>query len=298
MLGLLGGLGLVFFFEYIDNTIKNQEDVESVVRLPFLGVIPSFKGDENEVASSDLFVHEFPKSSVTESCRVIRTNITYSSPDRRIKRLLITSASPQEGKSTAAVNLGIIFAQGDKKVLIVDTDMRRPRIHKAFGISSGRPGLTNLIMGESTMDEVIADTGIPGVSVIPCGPIPPQPAELLGARHMEELAAELDARFDWVIFDSPPVVAVTDAVVLSRMVDGVILVVKAGKTTRDLVLKAKRQLTDVGAPILGTVLNDFDMKAGGYRYYYYYHSYRSEDGENPKGRKKRRGKGPGESTHA
>jgi capsular exopolysaccharide synthesis family protein len=287
ILGLVGGAGLAFFFEFIDNTVKTQEDVEGLLRLPFLGIIPSFRGDVGERIATDLFAHEHPKSSVTESCRVIRTNLLFAAPDKTLRRLLVTSAGPQEGKSTTVTNLGIVLAQGGKRVLILDSDLRRPRLHKVFDVPAGRPGLTTLIMGEATLDEVIFATAVPGLSVIPCGPIPPTPSELLGSRHMEDLLPRLDERFDWVLFDSPPVIAVTDAVVLSRLADGVVLVVKAGKTTRDLVVRAKRQLDDVGAPILGTVLNDFNVLGDGYRYYYYYQAAREDAGGKRETRRRR-----------
>lgn len=277
ILGVLGGIGLIFFFEFVDNTIKNTEDIENTTGLPFLGIIPSFEGENGEEITTDLFAHEHPKSSVTESCRVIRTNLTFSAPDASLRRLLVTSAGPQEGKSTTVINLGIVLAQGGKRVLLIDSDLRRPRLHRAFGFSSDLSGLTNLIMGEDSLDNVLVDTEVPGLSLIPCGPIPPTPSELLGSRQMENILKDLEERFDWVLFDSPPVVAVTDAVVISQLVDGVVLVVKAGQTSRDLLAKALKQLSDVDATILGTVLNDFNVKGEGYRYYHYYHSYHSNE---------------------
>lgn len=278
MLGLMGGIGLAFALEYLDTTIKSAADLERTVPAPFLGIIPSFATDEESVPD-ELFAHRYPKSSITESVRSIRTNVTFSSVGKEFKRLLVTSAGPQEGKSTAVINLGIIFAQGGRRVLIVDSDLRRPRLHRAFNVSRKR-GLTNVIMGEATVDEVIIQTEVPGVDLIPCGPIPPNPSELLGTVRMQEISHLLADKYDLVLFDSPPVVAVTDAVVMSKIVDGVVLIAKAGKTTREIVAKATRQLSDVGAQILGSVLNDFNIRSAGYRYYYYYYHYRSrEDGD-------------------
>jgi len=279
LLGLFGGIGLAFFFEYLDNTIKTQQDVKEFLQLPFLGVIPSLKDLGGGPEDIDLFAHKHPKSSVTESCRAIRTSITFSAPGQRLRKLLVTSAGPQEGKSTTVINLGIIFAQVEKRVLIIDSDLRKPRIHKAFGIPKERPGLTNLVMGEAETDDVIVASKVPNLDLITCGPIPPNPSELLGSSRMESVIQSLEERYDWILFDSPPIVAVTDAVVLSRIVDGVILVIKSAKSTRDIVLKARHQLQDVGANILGAVLNDFNIKEQGYKYYYYHHYYRDEDRE-------------------
>ncbi len=283
-LGLIGGIGVALVLEYLDTTIKSAEDLERTVNAPFLGIIPSFATDEN-ATPDELFTYRYPKSSITESCRSIRTNIMFSSVGKNLKRLLVTSAGPQEGKTTAVINLGIIFAQGDKKVLIVDSDLRRPRLHRAFKCSR-KLGLTNLIMNEATLDDVIVATEAPNVFLIPCGPIPPNPSELLGGERMREISDQLAARFDLVLFDSPPVVAVTDAVVMSKMVDGVVLIAKAGKTTSEIIAKASRLLQGVGGHILGAVLNDFNVRSAGYRYYYYYYHYRSREGDDEGGAEK------------
>lgn len=277
ILGLLGGVGLAFFLEYLDTTIKTSEDLERTVNAPFLGIIPSFTSDD-ESTPDELFTFRNPKSSITESCRSIRTNIVFSSAGKNLRRLLVTSAGPQEGKSTAVINLGIIFAQGGKRVLLVDSDLRRPRLHRAFE-ASRKHGLTDLIMKEAKIEDVVTTTVVPGLDLITCGPIPPNPAELLGTPRMGELAEEFADRYDLVLFDSPPVVAVTDAVIMSKIVDGVILIAKAGKTTREIISKATRQLGDVSATVQGTVLNDFNIRDAGYRYYYYYYHYRSRDAD-------------------
>ena len=297
LLGLFGGIALAFLLEYMDTTIKNQEDLELTTGLPFLGIVPSFSADAPE-AHTELFTHEFPKSSITESVRSIRTNIIFSSPDKPLRKMLITSAGPQEGKSTNVINLGIIFAQGGNRVLIVDSDLRRPRLHKAFSVSR-TIGLTNLIMGDEDIEDVIVQTEVPNLCLIPCGPIPPNPSELLGGERMQEIITELENRFDIVLFDSPPIVAVTDAVVLSKKVDGVVLIVKSGKTTSEMLVKAKRQLEDVSSHMLGTVLNDFNIKGEGYRYYYYYHYYRShDDGETQKRKVRKRSSGSNKGSAA
>jgi len=288
MLGIVGGISLAFFFEFLDNTIKTQEDIDRGLEMPFLGVIPSFDTDDDANVREELFTHRYPKSSITESLRAIRTSITFSTPDKQIQRMLITSAGPQEGKSTTVINLGIIFAQSGKTVCLVDSDLRRPRIHRAFGLEKNL-GLTNLIVGEAEVEDVLVDSGVPNLTLLLCGPIPPNPSELLGSPKMHEIVDKLSERFDIVLYDSPPVVAVTDAVVLSRMMDGVVLIVKTGKTTIDMAIKAKNQLTDVGSHLVGAVLNDFNLRGEGYRYYYYYYRYyHSSEGTPGRSRGRRR----------
>ncbi|MCZ7585327.1 MAG: CpsD/CapB family tyrosine-protein kinase [Deltaproteobacteria bacterium] len=174
----------------------------------------------------------------------------------------------------------MIFAQSGRRVCLVDSDLRRPRLHKAFDIPRDT-GLTNYVMGEIPMDGVITKTEVPNLFVIPSGPIPPNPSEMLEGAPMAKMIEELNERFDLVLFDSPPVVAVTDAVVLSKSVDGVVVVVKAGKTTTELFGRAIRQLLDVQSHIVGSVLNDFNVRGEGYRYYYYYHYYRSDEDGTP-----------------
>lgn len=294
VLGLFGGIAIAFLLEYLDTTIKNQEDLERFTGISFLGIIPSFSSDDSE-PDTELFTNVYPKSSITESIRSIRTNIIFSAHEKPLKSLLVTSAGPQEGKSTTVINLGIVFAQGGNRVLIVDSDLRRPRIHRAFNVTRSK-GLTNLIMNEATVNEVIINSEVNGLSIIPCGPIPPNPSELLGSVRMEEVIKELEGLFDVILFDSPPIVAVTDAVVLSKKVDGVVLIIKSGKTTFEMLNKAQRQLGDVKADILGSVLNDFNIRDEGYRYYYYYRYYRSDDGDKEMKRVKKRKTKPPEET--
>lgn len=287
ILGLLGGIGLGLFFEYLDNTVKTHDDVEKYLQLPFLGIVPSIneKGQAQLPAAErgrnrDLHAHRRPKSSVAECIRAVRTNLMFMTPDKPLKRLLVTSSGPQEGKTTVAVNLAIAFSQAGSRVLIVDTDMRRPRIHRAFGLANDA-GVSTLMLQSARLEDVVQETAVPNLFLLPCGPIPPNPAELIHTARFKQLLLELDAKYDRVIFDSPPVAAVTDALILSGEVDGVVMVAKAGRTVRELAMRTRQALTDVNARIFGVVLNDLDLERRGYGYYYYYQRYGYYYGEKP-----------------
>ncbi len=274
VVGLLGGIGLAFFLEYLDNSIKSQEDVEKYLHVPFLGIIPSIKlidpgaeGKQN-TPMRDNYLLSHPKSSVAECCRTVRTNILFMTPDNPARRLLVTSSQPEEGKSTASINLSITMAQGGSRVLLVDTDLRRPRLHKTFGVKTGM-GITTAILGEGSLEEVIHHSEIPGLDLLPCGPVPPNPTELLHTDRFARIVEQLSEMYDRVIFDSPPVLVVADPLILSRLMDGVVVVIKSSHTARDLPRVAIRQLKDMQARILGVVLNDLDLEHREYGYYYY-----------------------------
>lgn len=292
--GLLAGVSLALFFDYMDTTIKTREEVEAL-GIPFLGIIPSvpgLAGEGWEVARERyLYAYNYPKSAFAEFVRNIRTNVSFMvRPDGGPpRRLVITSAGPREGKTTSSINLGITFAATGKRVCLVDADLRRPSLHHAFGLSN-EAGFSSLIHGEVRAEDVVQPTPQPGLFIIPSGPRPPNPAELLGAPGCVAALDRLNELFDLVIVDTPPVVAVTDAVVLSAHVDGVILVIKSFKVARDLVLQAKRQLKDVDANLVGVILNDFDIQRKSYGYYYYYYTYYGSDrDESGTVRKKARG---------
>jgi capsular exopolysaccharide synthesis family protein len=284
ILGLLGGIGLAFLADYLDNTVKTQSQVEQLLGLSFLGVIPSIRNDKKErlidVGQRDHYIVEYPRSSVAECCRTIRTNLMFMSPEKELRLLLVTSGGPREGKSTVVIALATTMAQAGSRVIVVDTDMRRPRLHKSFGVANER-GITTTILGDTTLSEVVLHTTIAGVDFLPCGPIPPNPAELLHTDNFRALIKQLGQSYDRVIFDSPPVGAVTDAVLLSSMADGVVLVVQAGATPWPAALQVKRRLTDVNARVLGVVLNDVDLdsrRSGEYyQQYYYYYRYGEDD---------------------
>lgn len=278
VLGLLAGLGLAFLFEFLDNTVKTHDDVEGVLGLPFLGIVPRMRapekglGELDRARAYDMYVYRKPKSSVAECVRSIRTNLLFMTPDRPLKRLLVTSSSPREGKTTVATNTAIAMAQAGSRTLLIDTDMRRPRIHRAFGMANDT-GVSSVIMGQASLDEAIRPSSVENLFVLPCGPIPPNPAELIHTARFRELLAELDGRFERIIFDSPPVGAVADALILASAMDGVVMVCKAGKTLRDHAERTKASLQDVNARLFGVVINDLDIEARSYGSYYYYQRY-------------------------
>ncbi len=287
VVALLLALALAFLLEVLDSTVKTQDDIEKTAKLVFLGLIPRIDNNKDKQhstaatpppavadlirsGSTDLHVLAYPRSPAAECCRAIRTNLLFMTPDKTPKSLLITSAGPMEGKTTTAVSLAITMAQSGLRVLLVDTDMRRPRLHKAFGIPATPDGVSRLIVGELSSLSVVRETGIPNLSLLPCGALPPNPAELLHAERFKQLVKELTDAFDRVIFDSPPVGAVTDASILSRLTDGTILVAKSHRTSKGSLSLARRLLSEGGVNVLGCVLNDLDLsKAGQYGYYYY-----------------------------
>jgi non-specific protein-tyrosine kinase len=207
-----------------------------------------------------------PRSPIAEAYRQLRTNIQFSSLDKPLKTLLITSTNPEEGKSTILANLAVTFAQTGSRVTLVDCDLRRPSLHQIFGLSNGS-GLTSIIVEAGAKEFPYQECGVPNLRIIPSGPLPPNPSELLGSRRMSEVIEALKADADYVLFDSPPVVAVTDAAVLAAKVDGVLLVVYAGKTRREMAKKARALLDKVNANLLGVVLNNVKYDASLHRYY-------------------------------
>ncbi|MEY4575644.1 MAG: hypothetical protein RL701_347, partial [Pseudomonadota bacterium] len=297
LLGLLLGMAIAIALDQLDRVIHTVEDAEAT-GITVLGVIPHI--DQNATALNtgayrrkrrdrpehlghrDLTVHNHPKSSVAECCRTIRTNITFMSADRPRKTLVVTSASPREGKTTVSISMAISLAQSGKRILIVDTDLRKPRIHRSFGKPLNR-GVTTILVGEHTAKEAIQETGIPGLSLLASGPIPPNPSELLHTEQFKQLIADLAKQYDHVILDSPPLAAVTDAAVIAPQVDGTILVIHTQRTTREALRSALRQLRDVSGHLVGGVLNEVDLATHRYGHssYYYYRNegyYESDDG--------------------
>lgn len=284
-LGLVSGLALGFLFavgkEFLDRTIKTPDDVEQEMGLTFLGLLPSIgkeeftqntktPGNADGNVGKELSVHEFPKSGVAEAARSIRTNLLFMSPDVPFRRLLVTSAGPSEGKTTVACSLAITMAQAGHRVLLVDCDLRRPRIHSIFG-RSREIGVTSAIIDPGSINWAALTTNIEGLSVLTCGPHVPNPAEVLHSESFHRLLLSLEGKYDRVVIDSPPLVPVTDAAIISRQVDATVVVARAFKTTKDLARRATRILQDVDARVAGTVLNAADAKKRQYGYYQGYY---------------------------
>ena len=292
-LSLAAGVGLAFFLEYLDNTIKTVEDVNRYAQLPALSVIPAISGtgvkrglgkgkngrkalgngaNGSPTAANSQLVALDNRSSAAEAYRVLRTSVLLSAAGNPPKKILVTSGQPGEGKTTTVVNTAISLAQLGASVLIIDCDLRKPTAHKLFGIEHER-GLSTYLSRDVSLDGLIQKLPIPNLFLLPCGPIPPNPAELISSAKMKDMLRGLVDRYDHIIIDSPPLINVTDPVILSTMVDGVILVVHGGRSTRAVVTRARQELLSVGAKIFGVVLNNVDLRREGYDSYYYYKYY-------------------------
>ncbi|MTD30779.1 CpsD/CapB family tyrosine-protein kinase [Planomicrobium sp. YIM 101495] len=212
--------------------------------------------------------HTNPRSYVSEQFRTLRTNINFSSPDADIRSLVITSAAPGEGKSTASANLAVVFAQDGKKVLLIDGDMRKPTTHYTFHLGNTK-GLSSVLTRQATVEETIRPTGIENLDLLTCGPIPPNPAELLGSKSMDALIGHLKGLYDLIIFDAPPVLSVTDSQIIASKCEGTVLVVNSGETEKDMALKAKEAIESTNSRLVGAVLNNFKLSKDSYYYQYY-----------------------------
>ena len=293
IIGFTSGIGLAFFLDYLDNTVKTVEDVTQHTQLPTLGVIPVIgerklkkltvgkKEQANALATNgkgrglqmqERFAALEGRSSAAEAYRVLRTSIMLSNAGNPPKLMLVSSGQPGEGKTTTTVNTAISLAQLGASVLIIDCDLRKPSVHKALGINQSR-GLSTYLSRDIEIDGLIQKTQVPNLSVIPCGAIPPNPAELISSEKMRNMLVTLSERYDHILLDSPPLMYVTDPVILATMVDGVIMVIHAGKSPRDVARRARQELVTVGAKIFGVVLNNVDFRKGGYDEYYYYRYY-------------------------
>ena len=226
------------------------------------------KKKQPKMLARKLITVQDPKAVVSEQFKTIRTNINFSMPDKDIATLLITSSTPGEGKSTNSANIAVVFAQSGKKVLLIDSDMRKPTAHHTFAVKNAI-GLSDLLTRQHTFEEVLQKTTIERLDLITSGPIPPNPAELLASKTMDQLIDVLKDKYDLVIFDAPPVLSVTDAQILSNKCEGVILVVNTGKTEKDNVLKAKNMLESSKANMLGVIMNNFKLEKDHYYYQYY-----------------------------
>jgi len=271
IMGSLGGVFAAFFVEYMDNTVKTPEDVETVLELPFLGYVPATSPEEGP-----LYMFSESRAIVAESYRTIRTGVLLSAAEEHaLQVIVVTSSTPGEGKTTTSANLAVAMAQMGERVLVIDTDMRRHNLHRTFGMDN-LVGISDCIVDHKNLDDAIRGVrNIENLDIITGGTMPPNPSELLGSNSMRELLGRLRQRYDRIILDSPPLMLFSDALVMSKLADGVILVIKAGETNRDVIRKLSQSLKTVNARIIGTVLNNVDVERQSSSYYYnpYYGSY-------------------------
>jgi len=242
IMGLAMGFGLALFLEYLDNTIKLPEEIKEDLNIAYLGAVPAFSqnGVPHHVSGELVTIHS-PKSPASESYRSIRTGILFSSADTAPRVIMVTSVSPLEGKTTSAVNLAITLANAESRVLLVDADMRRPRIHKIFEVER-KIGLSSVLVGTESLKDAIVPSSVEGLDILPVGHIPPNPSEIIGSKKMGQLLNALREKYSRIIIDSPPMLAVTDAMILSQMVDGVLLVIRSGETPRPAIQNSVAQL--------------------------------------------------------
>ena len=292
LVGLVGGIGLALFREYLDNTVKSPDDIESLVGLPSLAVVPALPSSNGyhskwphlthktapQTVSGprvETLSHTQPKSQISEAFRALRTSLLLSQADHPPQVILVTSALPREGKTTAAVNLAVTLAQLGDRTLLLDSDMRKPGIRRALNLTIGKEkGLSSYLAGVANLDEIVVPHPvISNLETITTGPVPPSPADLLSSRRMREAISELRLRFKFIVIDSPPVMAATDAVIVSSLTDGVLLVARSGDTPKEAFTRMRDLLSGVKCRILGVVLNAVDSSAPDYYYSYRYYPY-------------------------
>jgi succinoglycan biosynthesis transport protein ExoP len=274
LIGLALGVGLTVLFEHLDNTLKTPEDVKEHLGLPFLGMVPDVGARPTATGTprASPLILKNPQSAVAESYRVLRTNLIFSSAETTGRALVVSSANPGEGKTTTVANLASSLALNGAKVLAVDADLRRPTMHQHFGVAK-TPGLTDLIVGKCQASQAIQATRFKGLQILPCGYVPPNPAELLGSPAMKHVVEALKSHYDWVLIDTPPILAMADTPVLCPLVEGVILVVGAEVSGRPTLQRAIDQIVGVGGKIVGVVLNKVNLERNSYYYGQYYGEY-------------------------
>ncbi|HXQ27336.1 MAG TPA: polysaccharide biosynthesis tyrosine autokinase [Candidatus Acidoferrales bacterium] len=293
LVGLVGGIGLAIFREYLDNTVKSPDDIESLTGLPSLAVVPSMPGlnghhkrfswpsrgaiPQAAAAGPRVELLSFlqPKSQISEAFRALRTSLLLSQAEHPPQVILVTSALPREGKTTAAVNLAVTLAQLGDRTLLMDSDLRKPGVRRALNLTAGRDvGLSSYLAGVCTLDEVLVPHPmISNLTALTTGPVPPSPADLLSSHRMRDVIEELRRRFKFIVIDSPPIMAATDAVILSALTDGVLLVVRSGETPKEAFTRSRDLLAAVKCRLLGVVLNAVDSRAPDYYYSYRYYPY-------------------------
>ena len=270
------GILAVLIAELLDISVRTQNDVEQRARLPFLGSVPKFpKSHAYTGRAAYRFILENPRSPVAESVRTLRTTLSFQLKDDQSHVLLVTSAQPLEGKTMTSINLAVTAAQSGQRVALIEADLRRPHIFEALKIKP-ETGLSAVINKTKSLSDAIVDTEIKNLKLLPCGDIPPNPAELFDTKEFEQLLTELRQKFDLIVIDSPPVTVVTDALIIARYVHGVIVIARAEKTPIPLLIRTRELLEGVNAPIMGVVLNDMSSHARGYYggYYYYHKTYK------------------------
>jgi succinoglycan biosynthesis transport protein ExoP len=290
LIGLVGGIGLALLREYMDNTVKTPDDIETLARLPSLAVVPLFTDSNGTVKKQrllqgfatnghdkriELVAQHLPKSQMSEAFRALRTSILLSQAEHPPQVILVTSALPREGKTTAAANLAVTLAQLGDRTVLVDADLRKPGVGRLLNMAGGKhAGLSSYLAGVSSLDLVtVPHPAIPNLAAIPTGPLPPNPADLLSSHRFADAITELRTKYKFIVIDSPPVMAATDAVIVSVQTDGVLLVVRSGETPKEAFTRTRDLLNSVKCRILGVVLNAVDSKAPDYYYSYRYYPY-------------------------
>ena len=304
IVGILLGIGAAFLKDYVDDRLRGTEDVERQVAAPVLGSIPRFAGSERKrkrkrerdgpADPQQLVVLGESKSAPVEAYRTLRTNLMFMAASGPLHRVLITSPRQAEGKSTTAANLAVVFAQAGHRVLLIDADLRRPAVHRIFGLEN-QIGLSSVLSAQASLEDAVQNPGVTGLRIVTSGPVPPNPVELLSSPAMRQLIEQVADVTDWLIMDAPPVLGLADASALSSMTDGVLLVVSQSTSRRELG-HARDQLNKVGATVVGTVLNGFASDTGGYYTRYYGHP--DEDAQAGESKRKRRKREKEEAEYA
>jgi succinoglycan biosynthesis transport protein ExoP len=290
LVGIAGGIGLALLREYMDNTVKTPDDIETLARLPSLAVVPAFQDTDGDVSKRrtladalgngpsrrvELVAQHLPKSQMSEAFRALRTALLLSQAGHPPQVILVTSSLPREGKTTAAANLAVTLAQLGDRTLLIDADLRKPGVGRLLNLNGGKyAGLSSYLAGVSSLDLVtVQHPAIPNLSAIPTGPLPPNPADLLSSHRLADAITELRSKFKFIVIDTPPVMAATDAVILSVQADGVLLVVRSGETPKEAFTRTRDLLVSVKCRLLGVVLNAVDSSAPDYYYSYRYYPY-------------------------
>jgi len=302
LVGLVGGVGLALLREYLDNTVKTPDDIETLARLPSLAVVPAFSDEDGAGRSRrfligapsggsdkriELVAQHLPKSQMSEAFRALRTALLLSQADHPPQVILVTSALPREGKTTAAANLAVTLAQLGDRTLLVDADLRKPGVGRLLNMTDGKyAGLSSYLAGVSSLDLVtVPHPTIPNLVAVPTGPLPPNPADLLSSHKLADALQHLRSEYKFIVIDSPPIMAATDAVILSVQADGVLLVVRSGETPKEAFTRARDLLVSVKCHLLGVVLNAVDANAPDYYYSYRYYPYSEGDGPQESGKR-------------